>query len=511
MGRAAARQEARAERRTFLADPDEPRQGYGVVWVVAGIAAFRMLLSTRGQLYWPDEFRYGQAFRALEQLAGGHMAGMLEHVFGAAARPGYVLMGMVPAAIQSILIKTGLCSWHSPYLYDVVGVFNVGVSIATLLLFHGITTSLVKSRSRAVLWTAVYGLMCNSNLYVRHLLPCDWALFWMMAALYLCVRSQKPATSRSGLCGLLGGVSLMIYAPYYPFMIILAALIVWTHGFKIRHLLAFGGGSAVILGMTEAAARSIGQSHIATTLAESARVVSLAQGSFAEGLIFGPRYLAAVEGPVGVVLMALAGVWVWSGRRRTDSAARAMLLAALGGYLLHGTMSVLHKSLFYGRTLHMFIPFVVLGAALAVDHFRSDKRQRMALCTVLVASIGSFLGYAPAYARLRYPHDVNQQYLAPVPDDSVVHLIDRSGVTVPDDAAVVTVNLKHVYEPDAWGSPLRMPRRYKLIETWPHPLSFPPYLYEGFSVPHRRRLIAAPPKMSIYIRRVSDMGHAITL
>ena len=71
-----------------------------------------------------------------------------------------------------------------------------------------------------------------------------------------------------------------------------------------------------------------------------------------------------------------------------------------------------------------------------------------------------------------------------------------SGLTKGGSAAVLTLNAKHLYP---GPEPVRLPPRYTVIKSTPHPLQFLPYQYEGYRPEQRAALRAADISMRLII------------
>jgi hypothetical protein len=98
----------------------------------------------------------------------------------------------------------------------------------------------------------VYALLVNSNLYVRHLVPYDWALCAGLLALWLAV--TRPTVRGLGLwTGLLTAATLTIYTGYYSFCAVIGVAIVWERWSSalrpdaVRAAIVFGASGALVV------------------------------------------------------------------------------------------------------------------------------------------------------------------------------------------------------------------------------------------------------------------------
>src|SRR5207244_924977 len=162
-----------------------------VAIVFAGIAAFRVALIGRGAMAFLDETMYYKAALALDALRHADVAGALNHIASNNGRPGVALLELAPAALQAIPFALGVPP-SNPRSLIIPVAMNAAVTLVTLYFFWRISLRLFDGNAAAsVAAAAVYGLLVNSNLYVRHLLAIEPALCIGMAALWLAVSPAK--------------------------------------------------------------------------------------------------------------------------------------------------------------------------------------------------------------------------------------------------------------------------------------------------------------------------------
>ena len=388
-----------------------PRATCLFVLLLAVVGVYRLTLLDRGALAFVDETGYFKSVMVLQALGAGDVPGALAHIATNFARPGATLLQLPVATLQAIPFAFGVAA-SNPRSLLIPAIFNVLISLATLYFF--LSTCFVLCGEAAAVLTAgvVYALLVNSNLYIRHMLPYDWALCVGACALWLAVTRRRTA-GLAAATGLLTGASVTIYPGYYLLAPVLGLAIAgqtWSDGPRraVQFAAVFAAAVAMVIGATELLCRAGGVSYIG-----SARALSrtIGMGSFDEGWTFLPAYLVQVERLPGVTLLAgtaTALLRVGSGLRRGELRPMGwLLLPALGGWAWQAASSAQwHSMVLYGRLIHPWMLFMAwaLGDALAaIDRVA----LRATVCAVVVT--GSVVSWAPsagAYYRLAYPSDV---------------------------------------------------------------------------------------------------------
>lgn len=254
---------------------------------------FRLTLITKGHRFDLDEDRYLAALYFWTALVNGDVSFAFELLFCVQGRPGFVVLSIIPAGIQQLLLKANIINTQSLHFYDIVSLFNVAVLTINGVLFYRIVRLLSNSKSAALTGSIIYGVLVNTNLYIRHLFPYDHALLFYFIAIWLIVRDWKsgrlqPLTPIY--CGLLCALSILTYPGYILLSIVIAvSLIGLGRGTILRFIIPF---IAVIMAM-EVFSNGLKRSYL-TQLAYLSTTVN--HGSYAEGFSFMPTYLMEVEG-----------------------------------------------------------------------------------------------------------------------------------------------------------------------------------------------------------------------
>ena len=381
------------------------------VLLLAVVAVYRLTLLDRGALAFVDETGYFKSVMVLQALGAGDLRGALSHIATNFARPGATLMQLPVAALQAIPFAFGVAA-SNPRSLLIPAVFNVIISLATLYFFFNICVVLCGDAAAALTAAVVYALLVNSNLYVRHMLPYDWALCAGICAMWLGVTRRRTAWLAAG-TGLLAGAMVTIYPGYYPLAPVLLIAIAgqaWSDGPRRAAQFAteFAVAVAMVIAATELLCRAGGVSYVGNARALSR---TIAMGSLDEGWTFLPAYLVQVERLSGLALLAGTAASLWraaSGlRRRALRPIDWLLLPALAGWAWQAASSAHWQSMvLYGRLIHpwmLFLAWALGDAIAAIDR----AALRTAACAAVVT--GAVMSWAPsarAYYRLAYPSDV---------------------------------------------------------------------------------------------------------
>ena len=179
------------------------------------ITAVRISLIGKGTMAFVDEQRYVTAMLGLRALGEGHVLEFLRAINSMGARPGDGLWRAIPGLGQAaLLLATGL-NPNSPPSLQVPQLFNVLVMSLNMLLLYKIYRRFFQA-GMALLGIVLYSSLVNTNLYLRHLLPYDHALFFFLLALWLLLRlTARSAGWKYGLVGALAAFSYAVYPGYF--------------------------------------------------------------------------------------------------------------------------------------------------------------------------------------------------------------------------------------------------------------------------------------------------------
>lgn len=529
-----------------------PRVTACLCLLLIGLACYRLSLIETGHFFWGDERFYVPASDLVDALARGDARTALNCLYetrggSTAVRPAFLLVSTLPVVAQRSVGALTDISRETLQYYDAASAFNVLVTLGITVCVFGIARLWTGSSWLGLLTAVVYSLLCNANIWIRHMVAYQDSLLLFLIALWLIScepRSKSRGTLRMAVAGALTALGFGCYPGHYAFAVINGAVALARNRHRLRSVAAFATTSIAGLVIFELLARFVGRSYFHDLGLLS---TAITMGDYKEGYVFLWRYLRDVEGVVGVVLFVLscgfAVFALWRRKVPMPLSMRTGLIVAILCYLFHASMGVLAgKMVFYGRVMMIYLPFVVVGAVLALSHLRPLGLRRAGVCALLAASVYSFVSFAVPYSRIVYPADFLQETMAGLGRDNAyppyalwgfadgdrsetVEWHDPELVTVtdsrPDGSDVFTllashdslrenrprfigVNLKFMWYIKGKYDRFTPPEGYVLVAEAPHPLLFPATGYEGSKPWERSRIQQRQYTMRIYQRMADD-------
>lgn len=397
--------------------PARPLLVLGILILVLG--AYRLTLIDTGHFYWGDERCYLQATDVVDALGRRDSGAAAVSLFDAGrepppARPGFVLLSTLPVLAQRAVGALFGIDPQTLHYFDTASVFNVLVTLGISACMFGLGRAWTGNAWYGLLVAAVYSLLCNANVWIRHMVAYPLSMLCFLSALLLLSTKLSTADRGTGRVAAAGALSALGYACYpghYAFVLINAAVAVARSKRRWAPVAGFGLASVAVLGVFEGLARFGGRSYLADLRSLSGPIT---MGDTREGYLFGWHYLRDAEGVVGVLLMGLflgfSTLVLWRRRTRVPMVCRVAVAAAIAGYLFHATLGVVFaRMVFYGRVLMVFLPFVVGGAVLALMHMRRPALRRVCVGGLSAASLVSFVTFARDYDRIVYPGEFLQE------------------------------------------------------------------------------------------------------
>jgi hypothetical protein len=504
-------------------------------WSVAGIlvalAAWRTGLAlSGGHLFLKDEGLYWQSLVTACDLRWGDWASALEHLYDPFwGRPAFVAVFSVPAFFQMARLDFSLSGaealhFRSSHFHDLPALFNVLLTVFSAWVFFRLALLLTRGRRGvALLALVLWSLLCNANVYVRHLFPYDLSLLFLLlaaCALLKGVEEERRAlvTGWAVLSGILCGLSFSAYQGYYLFVPVLGlvALVAFRRRWLGAAVFSVGFWTVILLWEVigdlqarEVFGRVEGVSSYLTLCRRVGSLISL--GDYEEAFIFLPRYLAWVEGPIGWVLLVGGFVFLVRVWPRLSCVPRTFFAALTGVYFLHAAWGYFgHGMVFYARLLHLYLPFLALATAWAVGACGRPVWRWTLGGVLAVVSLGSFIGWAVPYARLCYPAEFVNRF---VPSSTVperrLDLSEARGMPAIADWTrweVVTVNVVQFdirdAAPEIQAFPALEPagEGWRLVAERPHPFTSPAYQFEGMLEANRQKIRRANFHMKVFTR-----------
>ncbi|MDO7853093.1 hypothetical protein [Hymenobacter convexus] len=506
----------------------------GITIAILVISVARFFLVGKGAMMFPDETRYYNSLKAAEYLMHGNVQLFFHELSGTYGRPGDALVRLLPALLQEGAFSMFGLNTNNPDSLIIPVLFNCIIVSISLFLFYRISLLLLADKTSALVATLIYGSLVNSNIYIRHILPYDTALCLMLYLVYYVLKRRREAVINRkdyALVGALSALLIAIYPGFYmaPFLAF-ALLIQWDAPLtfvkeKLDCFVAYAIGGSAVLSFFELLSRAGGKSYL---LSSFHLAHTIDQGSYEEGYSFLFKYLAQVEGILGVVLIIMFSIYFVLFVRNLisyklkflamSSDLDILVFTALGFFLLHATATFfLHKMVFYGRLTHHFIPFMVIAAVYGVKHLLSNKLGDYAMASVGVLAVVSFAVFFFSYQKVEYPFDLlysrysnnyageqfsyfneigaspGLKYDMPQPRWATT----KSPASLKQDTTAL-VNFAFLFPIRVIPGPNPLlNKRNKVLYSAPHFINFKPYQFEGYNIQERELLQKAQYKYQI--------------
>src|SRR5438132_7471961 len=150
-----------------------PRRLFAVLLILTAIYRFSLL--GRGALAFVDETFYFTSVKALQSLSAGDVRGAISDISMSRGRNGAAIIQMPVAALQAIPAHFGVPASNLRSLL-IPTACNVIVSLLSLYFVFRLGVILSGNDVAALAAATLCAFLINTNIYLRHLLPYDWAL-----------------------------------------------------------------------------------------------------------------------------------------------------------------------------------------------------------------------------------------------------------------------------------------------------------------------------------------------
>lgn len=337
----------------------------------------RLSISGKGYLEDSDEVDYYIAEDAFDAIIHGNLKDYFRLITLTEGKPTQTLIqtALVPFhRIWSFVINKSI---HSSYGMVFWGFINIVVSLFLLFFSGRIYQKLNFSRESIVLGVYLLGALINFNIYTRHLLSYDFGLLILLIALDKLLAFDTFDKNHYIIIGALCAFGFTTYHGNFMLLAIIGAYVLWQATDKRDFLLktkALAKGFVFIFAFYEVLFWFGGSSFILEAMKIGG---TISQGSYSEGFIYLFIYFFNVEKILGIGLLILFFISIFLIiKDGIQGKAEKLILLSVVAYLLYAfAVYVLMKFVFYGRILHMFYPFVVLGAILVLDRVQFFKKK----------------------------------------------------------------------------------------------------------------------------------------
>jgi hypothetical protein len=480
---------------------------FDLILMVVGLILARLMLTPNGHFHMQDELRYRYTFAFIREASQLDFLEALKQLFQFPlyARPLLVIFNLPTALLQVLfLVITGIKT-EAPISLSLASAVQAIAVTGISLVVYKIAQRYLKSAFLALGTTIVFSLLINTNLYIRHILPYDTVLLVYLAWLYLVLTKYSSWSVKKLTLGsaAVAGLLHLVYPAFYLFGIIFG----WLTMFLGRGRWFFKAGLfavtvVAILVLTDFVSRIFGGAYFQEAKFVTSRVII---GSPQETPLFLFHYLWQVEGWIGKLLTIGFGLFLGHIILWHQSYSKEFKLLTAGvvlSYFIHGLSGPLAGKVFYGRSVHMFFWFVVLGVFMLVKQLKQSRLKNLIGLGIIIVSMASFVDWYPSFLKLEYPGDVlfyrvgpdygnrvsqvNENY---APESKENHPVENAEYLAINFGRTFFPEAK-IYEYDTKGG--------ELIFQAAHPINFKAYQFEGLTPQERELIRARDYQMKLY-------------
>lgn len=319
----------------------------------------------------------------------------------------------------------------SPQALIIMGLFNVLVSMSISYFFYKILLRLDFKTSDALLGVFLAGTLLNTNLYTRHILPYETSLLFHLISIYI-VLAPKVSYKKIFFAGFFCALGYFNY--YGNFVLLFIAwvllMLVDRGSFKRKILSTFllSLPCFLFLFFLEWVSSLTQQSYMDFLIFFSKTVY---HGSTEEGLVYIFRYFSLVEGYWGVFLLVISfGAIFYSVfyKNVISIPAKRLFQIAVFFYIVYGLQAVLTGGMvFYGRVLHLYYPFLIIGVLLIINVYPKTRRF------FLVGAFVNFLFVINNLNSISYPRTIKYEKGLFELDDNIEYKYEIRPIIVYDE------------------------------------------------------------------------------
>jgi hypothetical protein len=413
--------------RSIVLNYDQQALSYFLIAIIVLITAIKLDLIGTGFLAFPDEVRYCQSGRALQNIKDLNIDAAIKDIYLTQGRPADAIINIIPSAIQYVTARIFNFSFYEPKNTYPLFLFNFSIYCIFLVVFYRICRLLLQDRVLALISVLLYSTLTNSYLYIRHALPYDMSLLIFYLIIYkIIIYTSENSLSflKSSIIGFCSFLGFLVYPGYFPLFIVGLFILFFSNFSKeyiyrrIFHSGSFILGSILCLFIFEEIGRLAGKSYIYDAIGLSKTIT---QGSFEESFSFILKYLYQVEGLTGIFLMVGLSVFFLMMAYRLKykpfkqySLINLLAIALLGNYLAYASAGYFfHKVVFYGRLLHQYLPFICIFSIYSINELVSilTRKSKLILSLISIIFIVNFGFNFINYKSYSYPRDILWQLI----------------------------------------------------------------------------------------------------
>ncbi len=346
---------------------------FSIVLIALVISLKVYFLSTKGFFYFPDEYRYAASKTVLFELLNWEINEAVKSLYSIWARPASVIWFIIPNVFQLIGSIINNQHMYMPVNTIFLFFFNIIIQVFIFYYIYNIAKLFFKNNYIAFLSIIIYQSLDASFKYLQHALPYDLGLLIFLKVIYglTAMIDLKPVRKSKlfflGFWAMLGFNTYPGFITLYLFSILIFIHLYYLKIIDFKNIYVIGFGSMICMLIFEVGGLLYAKSYLYNLIGLSTQIT---QGSFEESLIFIFKYLMEVEGFRGFILIfggifSVGSILYW---RKIDKSKNNMfhyfILYLLGIYVLYGINGYfLKNSVYYGRLVHQYIPFLSIAAS----------------------------------------------------------------------------------------------------------------------------------------------------
>lgn len=457
------------------------------------------LAASGGQYFFPDEARFDRSLEFVRLASGGHLGAAFQHLLARADHAGWTIVGLLPATITAVLGElTGRAAEQFAYL---VAMLLSLASVSCIALVFQISRRLGGSPEEALTAAVLLSLAASFFYWSRHLVPYDTAMALSLAA--LSVGLCRGGVARNFATGLLAGAAFLVYNGYWTIAALVVALNCAVGARQLRRLAvrsaAAAAGFALPTAVLLLSIRVAGGPNGIAKMREFAGTVT--QGDWSDGFALPFAYLWSADRLLLIPWMiAIVVTLGWLVRPSVESTRRALDFAALYRWrpgsdpesraaLLLACVVIVYASLaggsaigrvfvVYGRLARQLVPFLcLLTACVGITVYqRAEVGKRAVISAAAITTVVQLLiAFGPPLRQV-FPRELEAHLFPYRPLGYALAVAGPTPREGDSTARFILVNAQYLYPP---RGPQALPSG-AVIFSFPHPLQYAPYRYEGF-------------------------------
>jgi hypothetical protein len=338
------------------------KKHFRIITVLLFLFAGKSMLLGTGHLDDTDENPFILLLDNFDQLLAGNLDAWNYQVL--------VLWSTYPETairlFEAFFLKIYASYLHLPPTHieslKLMGLFNVFVSLAQVIVFYLILIRLKFDKNTALAGILIYSAFLNTNLYIKHILPYDMSLLLYLISLYI-ILSEKLSLKKLFIVGVLSSIGFYCYFGNFMFSAILFIVLVFKQFSQpkslAKHTVIFLTPYLLFLLSLELISRQSGKSYIMHTLVFSGTIY---HGSPEESLIYLFNYFFVVEKFWGILMIVSLTISFFLVLKiKIIEQVKIVVSAGAIAYMVYAIYATATGGMvFYGRVIHMYIPFVVI-------------------------------------------------------------------------------------------------------------------------------------------------------